>query len=66
LTNIFSENHVTKLPERLAKGGDEYSLAKNTPASISYDLAVWKIYGESLKDLIDHADRMMYRQKQLK
>lgn len=66
LTNIFSENHVTKLSERLEKGVNKYNLEKNTPTSISYGLAVWKTHGESLEDLIDHADRMMYRQKQLK
>jgi len=66
LTNIFSENHVEKLSQRLALNVEEYNLSQNTPTTISYGLAVWKTHGETLDDLIGYADQMMYKQKQMK
>lgn len=66
LTHIFSENHVQKLSKRLARSVEEYCISQNTPTSISYGLAISKIHGETLDDLIGFADKMMYKQKQLK
>ncbi len=66
LTNIFSENHVKKLSKRLAKSVEEYSISQDTPISISYGLAISKTHGETLDDLVGFADRMMYKQKNLK
>ena len=64
LTNIFSENHVNKLSQRLAISVEEYTSEQNTPALISFGIAVWQTHGDTLDDLIGYADKMMYQQKQ--
>ncbi|NQZ81063.1 MAG: GGDEF domain-containing protein [Colwellia sp.] len=63
LTNVFSENHVKKLTERLAISVENYTSEQNTPALISFGIAVWKTHGDTLDDLIGYADKMMYQQK---
>jgi len=63
LANVFSENHVEKLTERLAISVENYTNEQNTPALISFGIAVWKTHGDTLDDLIGYADKMMYQQK---
>jgi diguanylate cyclase (GGDEF)-like protein len=66
LTNIFSDNHVTKLSQRLVQSVEEYCISQDTPISISYGLAISKSNGETLDDLIGFADQKMYEQKKFK
>jgi diguanylate cyclase (GGDEF)-like protein len=66
LTNVFSENHVEKLSQRLVASVKEYNIDQNTPSELSYGLAVWKTHGETLYDLVGFADQMMYQQKKFK
>jgi diguanylate cyclase (GGDEF)-like protein len=66
LTNIFSENHVKKLSQRLVQSVEEYCTSQDTPTTISYGLAISQTNGETLDELMDFADQMMYQQKKLK
>jgi len=63
LTNVFSENHVNKLSQRLVKSVEDFTREQNTPAHISFGVAVWQTHGETLEDLIGYADKLMYQQK---
>ncbi len=65
LTNVYSLNHVNKLMKRITVNVKACSHENKVPISISLGAALWKEDGNNLHDLIEVADKRMYKQKSI-
>ncbi len=66
LANSFSTKHLSKLLERILARIEKLSKIQNPPINLSIGSAICHVDGESLDELIDHADKKMYLVKQAK
>lgn len=65
LIDVFSMNHVNKLLKRISVNVETKSKEDGFPIKISLGAALWSEDGESLEELIDVADKRMYKQKSI-